>query len=72
MPMRGELSLPARSRAWKRSAPKSVWRLISEELQSPDLQVVLIFTLIGLLACLVMTQYLPFSADIAVGLAQLS
>jgi hypothetical protein len=72
MPMRGELILPARSRAWKRSAPKSVWRLISDELQSPDLQAILIFVLIGLLACMMMTQFLPFSADIAAGLSQLS
>jgi hypothetical protein len=72
MPMRGELSLPARSRVWGRSAPKSVWRLISNELQNPDLQAVLIFSLIGLLVCLIMTRFLPFSADIALGLSQLS
>jgi hypothetical protein len=72
MPMRGELLLPVRSRAWERSAPKSVWRRISDELQSPDLQAVLIFSLIGLLVCLIMTRFLPFSADIALGLSQLS
>jgi hypothetical protein len=72
MPMRGELSLPARSRAWETSAPKSVWHLIRDELQNPDLQAVLIFTLIGLLTCLIMTEFLPFSADIAAGFSQLS
>jgi hypothetical protein len=83
MPMRGELSFPARSRTsagtGARAATrtqegaerKSVWAQISEVLQNPDLQLVLIFSLVGLLACFAL-MLLPFSADIAAGLAQLS
>ena len=72
MPMRGELSLPARSRAWDEAQPELTWRDVAAALRNPDFQAILIFTVLGLLACLALALFAPFSPDIAAGLAQLS
>jgi hypothetical protein len=72
MPMRSELSFPARSQALDNAQPRLTWHQLAAELQNPDLQAVLIFSLLGLLACLALALFAPFSPDIAAALSQLS
>ncbi len=62
MPMRGDLSISARSKAWQRSEPRGHWALAG--LQNPDLQLVLMFALFGLLACLALMLWSPLPPDV--------
>ena len=70
MPMRGELTVPAIRTGSEIGA--SNWRQIFGDFRGPDLLVVIIFSLVGLLTSVMLMLLLPFSADIAAGLSQLS
>jgi hypothetical protein len=71
MPMRNELSISAIRTGWKAQGTASSWRL-SESLRNPDVLLLLVFTLIGLLAVASLALLFPLPDDIAAALAQLS
>jgi hypothetical protein len=71
MPMRSELSISAIRTGWKAQGTASSWRL-SESLRNPDVLLLLVFTLIGLLSVASLALLFPLPDDIAAALAQLS
>jgi len=69
MPMRGELSMPAmRAQQPMRSAEPAWFQALGIS-RSPDLTVVIIFAVVGLLAAAMLTLLLPFSDEVASFLA---
>jgi hypothetical protein len=72
MPMRGELSNPAMRAAWAIPAAEPRWPQIFRILRNPEVLLVAVFSMIGLLAAFWLTLVLPFSSDVAAFLAQVS
>jgi hypothetical protein len=71
MPLRNELASPAMRAAWQ-MPPAERQPEIFEILRSPDLAVVVVLLLAGLVAAIGLTVLFPFSDDIAAFLAQVS
>jgi hypothetical protein len=75
MPMRSELSISAMRTGWKAQGTAQgtafSWRL-SESLRNPDVLLLLVLTLIGLLLAASPALLFPLPDDIATALAQLS
>jgi hypothetical protein len=72
MPMRSELSISAVRSGWKAREIEFSWPLISESLRNPDVLLLLVLAVIGLLLTVLLVLLLPFPDDIATALAQFS
>jgi hypothetical protein len=70
MPMRGTLSAPAVRTRWPVRTSGATWHKVSELHWNGEVQVVVLFCAIGLLASFWLAQAFPLSDDTAALLAQ--